>query len=1028
MSHGNDGMQNTVLLGHVIFLFVLFHYSHTTSRSGPQTISVVVFCSVLSTPSVFRSTCSTLVGKSQSLCNTSQSQLSSVTIQSHHSDAASQPQPVADRSLSHHSASSNKHASESCQPQSPSNRSRLSNQSETASVRERVSESEQELLEGALREEADGTEAAADPHLHNNGRPRSRLSNLRSSLSPSYFGPTAQSMHQHSQSTVSSRAEGEEHGAVAARPEPVVDCHQSVESRNDPKVLSPLDMNRLWTESQRHVGSSSASDIFPAERRAGRVDRLSHSFSLGESPMLSPEPAGQTPSSSGMMSRNASYMRREREAMAPYPDLVESMSPEPQQQRLYMDGEYGERAGGESMWGISPNTSTNSGSRGPDPALSLPGSASRQPRLVNSFDSETEPAFLNAMSPHSAGNDSRVQHQVENHRLRMLKQSLSIGSAPSISGSPGVNNDGNETSWSSMNVNEDEWSGLNNLKDLTPDDSLCSFASSDRDEAQGNTPSELQQAERSVPIASGASTPSLPRSKSTSSLYHEFSSAGVSPSPPPGLRAARLSQNNSWRDSPKASPLMQPHPDTPWQLDYLNLDPAPPVERGTHFRRHDPREIVIELLMDQLKRTSFQSSHSRSESARLSPLRMSHLQESPQRLGRNVDLFDRRAWRRLFGEDPDATLIPDSHLQSRGQYRTDIDLMREALDLIEMQRSPYSFRRGTPDSEPPEMYVSGQYRPPIVDRGSEQTPRSGFPPPMTVQDRHQSRSRLDTSLRQASVHSTSLPRQTPALGPERSIPRRTPQVGGDSRPRSMPAGQREGLYRYFVDSDSPIHTPHWNSPQNFLAATPSHHHLLHRYLSNNHMEPGLGSSHDQSGETRPLCRSSSITGDSEHALSALTLSQLHASRKSAAQRFSQKLEVATDNPDSGMHSDSLSATSRRQPLQSLDNSPSLSPSSVTQQSIQAKPTPQQAAALRDSAEQRRSSSSTRAAHGSGHPSQAFSQSHSHNAPRRSSIRPRLHGLGYRQAAGKSADRRSASEAPVSQGPTCSRAKSADCLR
>ena len=967
-----------------------------------------------------------MAGKSNSLRNTSQSQLSSVTIHSHHSDTASQPQPAADRSLSHHSTSNSQHPSRSDQPQSPSSRSQRSDQSEAASVRERASEPEQELLEGALREEADGTEASTDPHLQN-GRPRSGISDLRSSLSPSYFGPvSSSSMHQHNQTTPSSRAE-EGLGAVAAQPEPVRDHHQSVESRNDPKMLSPLDISKLSREPQGRISSPSASNILPAGRRAGRFDRLSHSFDLGESPILSPERAGQTPSNSRAMSENTSFVRREREAMAPYPDLVESMSPEPQQQRLYMDSEYGERAGGESMWGVSPNTSTSSSSRGRDMALSLPGSASRPSRLVDSFDSETEPACLNTMSLHRAGNDSQIQHQVENHRLRMLKQSLASRSPPSSNESPGVNNDGNETSWSSMNVNEDEWSGLNNLKALTPDDSLCSFAS---DEALRNTPGESQQAEKSVPIASRASTPSLPRSKSTSSLYHEFSSAGVSPSPPPGLRAARLSQNNSWSDSPEASQSRQQHPDTPWRLDYLNLDPAPPVEHDIHFRRHDPREIVIELLMDQLKRTSLRSNHSRSESARLSPLRMSQLRESPQHFGRNVDLFDRRAWRRLFGEDPDATLIPDSHIQSRGQYRTDIDLMREALDLIEMQRSPYSFRQGTSGRESPEVYVSGQYRPPIVDRGNEQTARSGLPAPRKVQDRHQSRARLDTSLRQASVHSTSLPRQTPGLGLERSIPHYVPQVVGDSRPRSMPAGQREGLYRYFVDSDSPIHTPHWNSPQNFPAApTPSRHHLLHRYLAHNHVEPGLEDSPVQSAETHLLRKPSLLSGDCERPSSVLSLSQIRASRKSAAQQFSERLEVATDNPDSGMHSDSVSATSRRQPLQSLDNSPSLSPSSVTQQSIQAKPTPQQAAALKASAEQRHVPSSTRATHSSGHPSQTSSQSHSHGSPKRSSIRPRPHGVqGHRQAAGRSVDRRSASEASASQGPLSSRAKSADCLR
>lgn len=615
------------------------------------------------------------------------------------------------------------------------------------------------------------------------------------------------------------------------------------------------------------------------------------------------------------------------------------------------------------------------------------------------------------------------------------------------------NNDDNEMSWNSMNVNEDEWSGLNNLKGLTPDDSLCSFASSDRDQAAGtrdNTPGEGRHSERAVPMrrgaesaaVSGASSPSLPRSRSTSSLYHEFSSAGVSPSPPPGLRAARrLSQNSSWVGSPEAPQPRRQQADTPWRLDYLNLDPAPPVEHDAYFSRHDPREVVIELLMDQLKRTSFRSSHSRLESTRLSPLMMSHLQESPQRFGRSVDLFDRRAWRGLFGEDPDTTLIPDSHAHnSQGRFRTDLDLMREALDLIEMQRSPYSFRRGTPDSGSPEMYVSGQYRPPIVEH------RSGLTPPLSrVQDNSHppTRSRLNASLRQASVHSTSLPipRQTPSLGPERSNPHRVHQeAGGGSRPLSVPDSEREGLYRYFVDSNSPIHTPQWsNSLHNTPAVTPSHptvapshHHLLHRYLAHNHVEPGLDDGYLQSAGTRLLHKPTSLAGYGERLSSTLPLSYSHsaAGRNSAARRLSEKLEVATDNPDSGMHSDSVSATSRRQPLQSLDNSPSLSPSSVTQQQVlHAKPTPQQAAARKASMEQRRSSGGTRGAYGSEHSSShAASQPHSHGSSRRSSVRPRPHGPAHRQAAGRSSDRRSASEVTASQGALSSRAKSADCLR
>ena len=49
---------------------------------------------------------------------------------------------------------------------------------------------------------------------------------------------------------------------------------------------------------------------------------------------------------------------------------------------------------------------------------------------------------------------------------------------------------------------------------------------------------------------SGASTPSLPRSLSTGSLYYEFGSAGVSPSPPQALKS-HMSRNHSFIDSPR---------------------------------------------------------------------------------------------------------------------------------------------------------------------------------------------------------------------------------------------------------------------------------------------------------------------------------------------------------------------------------------------------------------------------------------------------------------------------------------------
>ncbi|XP_070196573.1 platelet binding protein GspB-like [Littorina saxatilis] len=1001
----------------------------------------------------------TLLGKSRSSQNTSQSKVSSSTVKSRRSDSATaQPQqhttgpPANLRGPHFQSASSSVHVVDSGQPSSvhvvdsgqPSSPSVISERSETGSVRERfhsghsnqseapsaserVSESEQqELLNGVLREEADGTEAVAESLTPTN-RSRSRLSGNRSNLSTSFFDQASGgSLHEHNQSALAlSRVQGER-GTAASRLEPVTAHNLSTELRMASTSLSPLDISRLWSESQSRLGHSSASDVVPADRTTRRADRLSRSFELGESRMMSPDCAGQA-SGDRVTSRSASFRQSERESMAPYPDLVEPMSPEPQEG-------YGGGAGGESMWSpnlSTNNTSTSSSSHGQDPGLSAP---ARLSRLVDSFDSESEPVCLNTMNLQalrSTGGNSPLQRQIENRRLEQLKRSLAAESPSSNSSmSPVVKDDSGETSWTSLNVNEDELSGLQNLNSLTPDDSICSFASSDRDERRRPTPAAAHQVARGVQqqgtesgITSGASTPSLPRSRSTSSLYHDFTSAGVSPSPPPGLRAAaRLSRNQSWVDSP--SQQREQLADTPMRLDYLNLDPAPPVEPESYFQRHDPREVVIELLMDQLKRASLRSNHSRTESAHLSPLTMSHLQESPQRFGRNVDLFDRQAWRSLFGQDPNSTLVSNPEPPRRRSVRTDLDLMREALDLIEMQRSPYSFRRGTgtPDSASPEMYVSGQYRPPIIAQEREQAARGSVPPLVRGRERRQSHSRLEESLIHAAAvdKSSSLPRQTPAYRPDQT--RQAPVVPSemDSRRRSLPAGEREGLYRYFVDSDSPIHTPLWNTPLTTPAVTPAQRHLLQRYLANNHVASAPRDGRLPSTEARSL-REANI--EAARLSTTLPHDQLH--RRSASRRLSDKLDTAADHPDSGMHSGSQSSASHRQPLQSLDNSPSLSPSSsVTQLPVRAKPTSQQFAMTKSSAGRARSSSGTRRSSGavvsSGQPSQGDRQ----GSPKQkhSSVRPRPHPA-YRHG-----DRRSATDFSASQGPVSSRAKSSDCLR
>ena len=293
-----------------------------------------------------------------------------------------------------------------------------------------------------------------------------------------------------------------------------------------------------------------------------------------------------------------------REGLASYPVSTNSSPADiPPSRNGYDDN----RAGGESMWGASPDTSNSSGSgrNALDPSVSLPGSGSRAPRLVESFDSGADTPNIsqyekqldfdrqrksrNSSHSRERGNnrrasldtrqrdvdrsrtydyeddmdsnyplhtgsrdllkDKRTDHQyeeverikdyerrgqAEHRRLEALKKEggeASCRRSPNRSGrvSPNLtpvhrsrmsnrntsNNTGTpesicspfdsgagtpdncavispdvgspmitgeeETSWSSMHVNEDELSGLDNLKNLTPDDSLCSYTSNDHD-------------------------------------------------------------------------------------------------------------------------------------------------------------------------------------------------------------------------------------------------------------------------------------------------------------------------------------------------------------------------------------------------------------------------------------------------------------------------------------------------------------------------------------------------------------------
>ncbi|KAK7485331.1 hypothetical protein BaRGS_00023430 [Batillaria attramentaria] len=403
--------------------------------------------------------------------------------------------------------------------------------------------------------------------------------------------------------------------------------------------------------------------------------------------------------------------------------------------------------------------------------------------------------------------------------------------------------------------------------------------------------------------------PTAPWMKRTAAWKISTPLLSFTPSPPlrSVLQRSRHSAGgHSWMDTPE-SWKEQPLPDTPWRLDYLNLDPAPPVEREAYFHRYDPRDVVIDLLLDQLKRASLRSNRSRPE---LSPLRLSHMQESPQRLGRNVDLFDRRAWRNLFMDNTGSA--GPSHYS-----REEIHRLKEALDLIEMQQSPRVYRRQTPETASPEMYVSGQYRPPICTGGRREqmasqkhagAPSASRPGPQ----QYSQRPVLDMPLNMSDHRS---PR---ADDHHRRVRHRSEDV-------HTPTEEKHGLYRYFVGSDSPATaappcTPHWNTPVN-TTTTPTQRHLLRRYLSEN----------QAAGDSQVLRKAQQSVAATKSLRPSSVIQEVEqGARRPLHRPYSASYQDRKSVPQDSSFDRSMS---RRQPLQTLDNSPSLSPDSACNQPV-----------------------------------------------------------------------------------------------
>lgn len=832
--------------------------------------------------------------KSQTFVDMSQSRLSVVTVMPRRVSGASHTQRLVPGSQSKRSDSGNniEHQSSDCAPpRSPSLHSRHSSQSLSSGAHvivpliehESISE-EQEEPDSGRREAADGIEeVSASPREEQessgSGHGVRRMSVLRVSFVD--------------ESVRVGEAGVEEPTAASATVTLEPEIQKASRETDQNGSVSPAGASCLWEEPQSQAATPSiVSYCSPNSSQQGSW----LSRSLGSS--VTPGTASKANGKAEPDTPTSGCSRPGREALTSYPDLVESMNQDQHQQRLFDNNDSYDHAGGESMWVASPNTSNTSSSQSQDTTPKASSSSRAIGQLACHFGSDPKPAGVHASDTKGAqaGREDLPSRQSKGDPHQKKSQDKRM--ARELSSSIDM-----ESSWSSMHVNADELSGLKNLENLTPDNSICSFVSNDQDDScrlqlGKNTMTADSTPDSSYSMASALASPALSRSKSTSSIYHDFCAEGFPPTPLAGLKGFGLSRNSSWVGT-GTSEIREP-----WYsagencLDYLNVDPTPLVEQEAYAQRYDPREVIIELLLDQLRRT--RNSPSWVEPSRLSPLQLSYARTSPRRFGQNVEPL------RPTGSLP----------QQRETYRSELLRLKEAQQVMD-HSSFYSPRAH--QNRTSEKYVSGQYRPPIVTQG-QQNETSGAPYPAP----HQSmRRRKDLSDRTegfgvVSHRNTGTRDEQQRLGLQQSHQ-------ADTRRRSMPVPGNDGLRRYFVGSDSPLHTQHWNIP---AAERPTHPQLLQRYLSDN----------TYSNDKPMADLSDSQSFRKQRSSSAHQRSYDYAQKQNSSKM--EKLELLTDFQECQAiaYNDAFSHLTPRQPLQILDNSPSLSPNSSYQQPVTKKAT------------------------------------------------------------------------------------------
>ncbi|XP_041358886.1 uncharacterized protein LOC121375480 [Gigantopelta aegis] len=147
-------------------------------------------------------------------------------------------------------------------------------------------------------------------------------------------------------------------------------------------------------------------------------------------------------------------------------------------------------------------------------------------------------------------------------------------------------------------------------------------------------------------------------------------------------RDSELSSRLSFTADTLLDPLKRV-PDTPWRLDYLNLEPRQAVLHNTDREyAHSIRQYLssVPLKNSAMKRV-------------LTPLKLKNLTDSPSRFGRSVDLFHSSDKVSMYPGKNSDLFRSDNATNLKKNQTTSNFIQAENLNLPRLCNSPYRFRR-----------------------------------------------------------------------------------------------------------------------------------------------------------------------------------------------------------------------------------------------------------------------------------------------------------------------------------------------